>query len=312
MKKICFGFCVSLWFHFAIAQTFEVVPLGVRGGSDESNLSAYLVGATGTHVYVCLDAGTVHTGLEKAVASGALTGNVTTLLKENIKGYLISHPHLDHVAGLIINSPDDSQKPIYGLPFCLDVIKEKYFSWKSWANFGNEGEKPALNKYRYTPLTPGQPMALEQTNMRVQAFTLSHSAPGQSTAFLVEQNGDYLLYLGDTGADEVEQSHALAALWRQVGSLVKNKKLKAVFIEVSFTNEQPVKSLFGHLTPDLLMKELGALNTASGNTIAGLPVVVTHMKPLDDREENIKRQLAAANTLGVKLVFPVQGAALKF
>jgi len=110
----------------------------------------------------------------------------------------------------------------------------------------------------------------------------------------------------------MEQSNKLAALWQQVGGLVKTKKLKGIFIEVSFSNEQPAKFLFGHLTPALLMKELAALDKASGNSIAGLPVVITHMKPLDDREEKIKAQLNSLNTLGVKLMFPVQGALMKF
>jgi cAMP phosphodiesterase len=313
LKRHILAAAFSFGYIFTLAQTsFEVVPLGVKGGSDESNLSAYLVGGVSDNAFVCVDAGTVHAGLEKAIVAGTLKGDVTTVLKENIKGYLISHPHLDHVAGLILNSPDDAPKPIYGLPFCLDVIKEKYFSWKSWANFGNEGEKPMLNKYRYTPLVSGQSTALEQTTLRVQAFELSHASPGQSTAFLLEQHGDYLLYLGDTGADEVEQSNKLAALWQQVGGLVKTKKLKAIFIEVSFSNEQPTKLLFGHLTPALLMKELAVLDKASGNSIAGLPIVITHMKPLNDREEKIKAELNSLNTLGVRLVFPLQGERLTF
>ncbi len=43
--------------------SFSVIPLGVKGGLDESNLSAYLVGAAGNHDYVCVDAGTVHFGI---------------------------------------------------------------------------------------------------------------------------------------------------------------------------------------------------------------------------------------------------------
>ena len=38
------------------------------------------------------------------------------VLTTKIKGYLISHAHLDHLAGLIIASPDDSNKTIYALP----------------------------------------------------------------------------------------------------------------------------------------------------------------------------------------------------
>ena len=131
----------------AIAEpVFNVVPLGVEGGNDESNLPAYAVAVSGTDDYVCLDAGTVYYGIQRAVTDHLLKGTVLEVLRNNIKGYLISHPHLDHVAGLILNSPDDSAKPIYGLPFCLETIQEDYFNWKSWPNFGNHGNKPLLNK----------------------------------------------------------------------------------------------------------------------------------------------------------------------
>jgi 3',5'-cyclic-nucleotide phosphodiesterase len=229
-----------------------------------------------------------------------------------IKGYLLSHPHLDHVAGLIINSPEDSPKPLYGLPFCLDVIKEKYFSWKSWANFGNEGEKPTLNKYQYTALSTRNEIPLTQTSMSVKAFALSHAAPGQSTAFLIRQNNNYILYLGDTGADTIEHSKNLRQLWQQVGPLIKAKQLKAIFIEVSFPNEQPDKLLFGHLTPRLLMNELNILNNYSDHSLKGFPIVITHIKPVADNETKIKKQLSELNALQVKLVYPEQGAPLEF
>lgn len=44
-----------------------MVPLGVRGGLDEGNLSAYLVSPAGSTAYVCLDVGSLRTGLDKAV-----------------------------------------------------------------------------------------------------------------------------------------------------------------------------------------------------------------------------------------------------
>lgn len=315
MTHRIYFFAVILVCYTTIARpqtAFQVVPLGVKGGSDESNLSAYLVAASGTAAYVCLDAGTVHAGLQKAIERGAIKGTAADAQKNLIKGYLISHPHLDHVAGLIITSPEDSPKPIYGLPFCLDVLKEKYFSWKSWANFGNEGEKPTLNKYRYTPLAPENELPLEQTSMQVTAFDLSHSAPGQSTAFLIRENKNYILYLGDTGADTIEHSQKLRMLWQHIGPLVKAKQLRAIFIEVSFPNEQPDKSLFGHLTPRLLMNELAILDRYSNYTLKGLPIVITHIKPSGDNEAKIKRQLQESNDLQVKLIYPEQGKMIEF
>jgi cAMP phosphodiesterase len=302
--SICCSVCQS-------QPVFKVIPLGVKGGSDESNLSAYALAVYGTNAYVCLDAGTLYYGIKQAIAAKLLEGTVSEVLRNNLKGYLISHPHLDHVAGLILNSPDDSSKPIYGLPFCLEVIQEKYFNWKSWPNFGNQGEKPFLNKYHYIALSTEEEIPLEQTSMYVKAFPLSHSNPYQSTAFLIREAENYLLYLGDTGADAVEQSNKLHTLWKAVGPLIVSGKLKAIFIEVSFTNAQPDQLLFGHLTPRLLMNEMKILSQFSGG-LREFPIVIMHMKPTANREEIIKRELHELNDLRLKLIFAEQAKLLEF
>ncbi|MBS1936067.1 MAG: 3',5'-cyclic-nucleotide phosphodiesterase, partial [Bacteroidetes bacterium] len=241
------------------------------------------------------------------------TQKVASVLRTDIKGYFISHPHLDHLAGLVVNSPDDSSKAIYALPFCIDVLKNNYFTWKSWANFGNEGDKPALGKYHYVTLTEGKEIAAENTSLFVTPYLLSHSTPGQSTAFLVRSEDAYLLYLGDTGADEVEKANNLKTLWQNISPLVKAKKLKAIFIEVSFPNQQAEKLLFGHLTPKLLMQEMHILSGLAGSdAMKGLPVVITHIKPNGNNENMIKEQVTASNDLGLKIIFPQQAKKLEF
>jgi cAMP phosphodiesterase len=294
-------------------SAFKVVPLGVRGGLDESNLSAYMVAPEGSDAYICLDAGTLHAGIRKAVDSGVFRVAVGEVLKNYIKAYFISHPHLDHVAGLIINSPDDGPKPVYGLQACLDVLRDKYFTWESWANFGDAGEKPQLNKYHYSVMTPGQETAIPKTTLTVKAFPLSHGANFQSAAFLVRSGEAWLLYLGDTGADEIEHSDKLHLLWQEISPLIREKKLKAIFIEVSFPNEQPEKLLFGHLTPNLLMKEMQDLGQLTGGAaLQGLPVVITHRKPSGEQEPLIQKELDGSNPLKLSLIYPVQGRLLKF
>jgi 3',5'-cyclic-nucleotide phosphodiesterase len=297
-------------------SSFTVIPLGVKGGLDESNLSSYLVAQTGTPHYIALDAGTLYSGIQKAIEQGVLPGPGSMVLQQYITAYFISHPHLDHVAGLILNSPDDSTKDIYGLPFCLDVLQDKYFSWKSWANFGDEGEKPLLKKYHYVPMVPGNEMAIEKTPLAVTAYPLSHGAPYQSTAFLVKSGEACLLYLGDTGADSVEHSDKLHLLWQAAAPLVRAGQLKAIFIEVSFPSEQSDKSLFGHLTPHWLMEEMKDLERLAGpGSLKGLPVVITHMKPASDhgdQEATIRQELTANNPLQLQLIFPEQGRRLEF
>lgn len=308
-------FVVSAHFSMLVrAQpSFQVIPLGIQGGGDESNLSSYMVAAAGSKGFVCLDAGTVRAGISKAIKEKTLSGDPAGIMQHDIKAYLISHPHLDHLAGMVINSPDDSSKTIYALPFCIDVLKEKYFSWKSWANFADAGESPLLKKYHYQALLPGNEEAIQQTSLAVRAFPLSHGNPYQSTAFLLRSDNSYLLYLGDTGADSLERTGNLHALWSSIAPMIKAQQLKAIFIEVSFDNSQPAKSLFGHLTPQLLFSELQALADLSGtDALRRVPIVITHQKPGNGREKSISMQLKAGNTSDWKLVFPEQGKKLLF
>ncbi|MET4106886.1 3',5'-cyclic-nucleotide phosphodiesterase [Hymenobacter sp. UYP22] len=320
MRRLATGGMVVLMLLYSQSSTgqtksqpaFTVVPLGVKGGLAEGNLSAYLVAAVGSPAYVCLDAGTVYGGVEKAVASKALTGAAGEIIRTTIKAYLISHAHLDHVAGLLLNAPDDTPKSIYGLPDCLTTIQNDYFNWRAWPNFGPGGTPPALGKYQLRELVPGREIPVENTPLQVQTFVLSHGRPTQSAAFLVRSGRNYLLYLGDTGADAVEQTDNLRRLWEAVAPLVKARQLKGVFMEASYANSQPEKQLFGHLTPALLLQELGVLAQLAGpEAVRGLPVVITHIKPTAGNEKDIRQQLREANTLHLRLIFPEQGHLLE-
>jgi 3',5'-cyclic-nucleotide phosphodiesterase len=309
-------FC--LFFNLSQAQInnanggFQVIPLGIKGGLDEANLSAYLVSAKGNNDFICLDAGTLNAGLQK-IASSQIFGAATAedIQKKFIKAYFISHGHLDHAAGLILNSPNDIAKPVYAFPSVIDILKNNYFTWNSWANFGSEGDKPILNKYNYQRLIAGTEKAIPNTNLNVTPYSLSHVNPYESSAFLVRNNNDYLLYLGDTGADTIEKSDKLEKLWHAVAPMIGKKQLKAIFIEVSFDNSVPDKLLFGHLTPNLLMQELNKLNVISNGALKNVQIVVTHMKPCAQCEATIKSQIAAANTLGLYIVYPEQGVAME-
>jgi len=298
-----FGFTQS-------GPSFRIVPLGVLGGIDESNLSAYMIAAEGTNNYVCMDAGTLHYGIQQAVDNKVFPIPTTQVLRQYIKGYCISHAHLDHVAGLIINSPEDTAKNIYGLASTIQTIKTHYFTWDSWANFADDGDAPALKKYHYQILKPDSIASIKNTGISVQAFPLSHSNL-TSTAFLVNSNDNYILYLGDTGADDIEKSHNLHKLWEAIAPLIKSKKLKAIMIEASFPDEQPDKTLFGHLTPHWLMAEMDDLATLTGtDALKGFNVIITHLKPPQTSIYKIKLQLFNENKLHLNLIYPKQGEAI--
>ena len=311
-NKLVLFFLLTISVQVFGQTSFRLVPLGVKGGIDESNLSAYMLAPANSNNFVCLDAGTLHFGIEKAVANKIFTIPSEQVLRKYIKGYLISHSHLDHLSGLIINSPEDTTKNIYALADCIETFKTRYFTWKSWANFADEGEAPQLKKYHYKVLAPGVETPVENTEMTVKAFPLSHSNL-TSTAFLVRSNDSYILYLGDTGPDEIEKSHNLESLWQAIAPLVKAKKLKAIMIEVSFPDEQPDKTMFGHLTPRWLMKEMDDLEKLTGSgMLKDFNIVVTHIKPPEGSIERIKQQLAAENNFQLNLIYPQQGKEIDF
>ncbi|MDM1532481.1 MBL fold metallo-hydrolase [Myroides marinus] len=307
MKKIILSF---LLFSSALSfsQKLEIIPLGIYGGGDESNLSSYLIGVENSNSYLALDAGTIHSGINKAIAEKTFNVDNSTVLKEYIKGYFISHGHLDHLSGLIINSPEDSSKPIYALPFVIDIFKNNYFTNASWSNFANEGEKPIIGKYKYTRVKPSQSFSIENTSLSAEVFELSHVNPQLSSAILVKNNDEYVLYFGDTGADRVEKTTKLNYIWGYISPLIINKNLKTILIEVSFPNSQAENKLYGHLTPKLLNEELGNLAAYVGaDKLKDLNIIVTHLKPSGTAIETIKKELADNNLYQVNFIFPIQG-----
>ena len=125
--------------------------------------------------------------------------------------------------------------------------------------------------------------------MFVRAFPLSHAKPGQSAAFLIRHAENYLLYLGDTGADTIEGSDHLERLWHAISPLMTAGKVKANFGEILFANARPDQLLFGHLTPRLLMDEMKRLSQLSGDGLKKCPLVITHIKP-DTPSDEIKKR----------------------
>lgn len=315
----------------AFSAKFIAIPLGTKGGLIESDLSSYLLAPAGSTNFIALDAGTITSGLQRAVQNKSFDDIAVPednqlsvegyILQNHIKAYAISHAHLDHVAGLVINSPSDSSKPILGLPNTIDNIRDHLFNWKIWPNFGDDGEGYQLKKYNYVRLSPGEKQQVENTAMFVTAYELSHSNGYLSTAFLVESAGEYMLYFGDTGPDAVEKSNNMQKVWEVVAPHVKASKLHGIFLEVSFPSEKSDDKLYGHLTPKWLMQELHTLaklvNQDNPNTaLQGLKVVVTHIKPTfnhsETPEKTIMKELSEINDLGVQFIFPKSGTRIVF
>ena len=328
---------VSLFLCFPVfAQVppnpvFKLIVLGSGGGIAEDNLNCFLVAVKNSNDFICLDAGTLFSGIEKAVDAGRFYDvfvptemNITKtgyIFTKCIKAYLISHAHLDHISGLIIGSPADTPKPIYGSEKTINFLKENIFNWEIWPNFTSEGDGFRLKKFDLQIVKPQIQTRVENTSFNITPFIISHQEPYTSIAYLIENYGEFMLYIGDTGSDEIEKTGNLNKLWLAIAPIISQSRMHAIMLECSYPNSQLDSQLYGHLNPKWMMKELTKLaQQISPENLAGalkgLNIIVTGIKPGIEPGNNaagqIYKELLQMNNLGVKFIIPEQGQRFEF
>lgn len=294
--------------------SFECIVLGCSGGPFENNCSGYLLSPFEHSTYVGLDAGSLLGGLEIAWKKGRVgRKSLQEIFRNELKGYLISHSHLDHLLGLVIASQADSPKPLYAQEATIDAIRDHLFNGKIWPNYGNEGENP-IGQYSYHRLKVREKTLIEGTEMTFEMFPLVHARLCPSSAFLIEFRGDYVLYFGDTSADQTHETHALKTIWQKVAPFVHEGRLKGILLECSYPKGLSGAGVRAHLDTETMREELATLASIAGG-IEGLKVVVIHRKESlqgSDPKELISKELAQNNSLGVHFVFPSQGDKILF
>ncbi len=310
---------------------FSCVVLGAGGGPREDDVSGYMLWPAGLpEEAVFLDAGTLTAGIRKADEMGNLwefrvppDSNLTRegWILRNAKAYFISHAHLDHIAGMVINSPVDSSKQLFGIEPTIKDLQEHVFNWRVWPNFGDAGPGFALGVYKYVTLTPGEEVPIANTSMTVEGHVLAHDLPYETGGFLIQKDGYYVMYFGDTGPDKVQNTDHLLKVWERLAPLIREGSLLGMFIEVAYPEGRPDNQLFGHFTPSWLMHEFHRLAEIVNpenpeEALNNLTVVVTHIKPefvmAPSPFQQISEQLDALNDLGINFIYPRQGMRIEF
>jgi len=138
---------------------------------------------------------------------------------------------------------------------------------------------------------------------------------------LIESEGNYILYFGDTGADEIEGYKKLEHIFQEITPLIQKNKLHAILTEVSFPNEQDSKYLYGHLKPELLEKELNKLAQLiqpndKNHALSGVKILITHIKPdyklKNNSRKTIIKELEEMNKFGAEFIYPHQSEKFEF
>ncbi|CAK5279384.1 unnamed protein product [Mycena citricolor] len=260
----------------------DLLVVGEGGGPDETNLSAYLLKpATSSWEdgALAIEAGSGQGTLQKLLQrDSALLDDperpVSRALSaaevySSIRGYLITHAHLDHIASLVLSagSLTGPRKRIYASKHTLEDLEACVFSDRLWPNLASWKEEDDDHMLLYSPLDL---TSLKYTTLMptisVRGLPVSHGHNGSGTcdsaAYFIrhDPSGQEFLFFGDVEPDTISESPRTANVWRAAAPKIP-ATLSAIFIECSWPSSRPDDLLFGHLKPEHLVRELEVLAT---------------------------------------------------
>ncbi len=210
----------------------------------------------------------------------SIISNSSFILSEYIKSFCITHPHLDHIAGLVINCPDFSpqnSKVFYGLKDTIDAIHNHIFNGIIWPNLTNRGDSEG--KHVLLEILEPKKYYEVAVNLSVSAYPLSHGVfegnypdlkSYESTAYFIRDSmtDNQILVLGDVEPDSISTDPQTHTVWEYASLLILHGRLSAIMIECSHCGDPSDETLFGHLSPSHLIDELVSLNEAVATLVS--------------------------------------------
>ena len=189
--------------------------------------------------------------IDDAVAfdAGSLAMASSCRQKQNIRDIVISHAHLDHIAGLPLFIDDlfaTLTEPIriHASADVIDVLERDIFNWRVYPRFSelSNGKGPVLE---YREIELGREFNV--AGLSVTPVGVNHKVP--SSGFIVSNTTGTIALTGDTAAT--------GRFWETVNA---ERRVSAVLIECAFPNElSDLSAISHHLTPAGLKEELSKL-----------------------------------------------------
>ena len=199
-----------------------------------------------------------------AVDAGSLAMAASKLQQNEIRDVVLTHAHLDHIAGLPLFIDDHFStltEPItvYATQPVIDTLERDIFNWSVYPRFSelSNANGPVL---RYESF--GQAEEFTVKHLTFRPIDVNHKVP--STGFLISDTTTTIALSGDTAETD--------DFWEKCNT---TPNLKAVLVECAFPDELvELATVSDHLTPRRLAKELEKLESRD------YPVFVINMKPM--------------------------------
>jgi ribonuclease BN (tRNA processing enzyme) len=197
------------------------------------------------------------------IDGGTVGGALASHEQLAIDHALVSHSHLDHVAGLAYLTETlalcAAQRPltIASLDPVVTALRSSIFNDIVWPDF-TKLPTPGAPVLRFQPLKEDVEQYIG--DLWVTPVAVSHTVP--TSGFILHDGTSGFVYSADTGPTE--------ALWNAARHV---RGLRAVILECAFPNRLAgLADIARHMTPELIRRELDKMPH-------DVPVLIFHVKP---------------------------------
>ena len=208
-----------------------------------------------------------------AFDAGSLAISCTNDQKNQIRDVVLSHAHLDHIAGLPLYIDDlfaTIKRPIqiHATAEVIEILERDIFNWSIYPRFSElRNDHGVVLEYR--PFEVENDFSVK--HLTVKAVNVNHKVP--SVGFIVSDENSCFALTNDTAA--------VNRFWEVIN---ETENLSAVLIECAFPDElSDLACTSHHLTPRVLGMELRKLKQ-------NCPIFVVNIKPM--YVEQVTRQIS--------------------
>lgn len=219
-----------------------------------------------------------------AIDAGSLAMAASREQQVGIRDIVLTHAHLDHIAGLPLFLDDlfsalTEPVTVHAAPSVISVLEQSVFNWDVYPRFSelSNASGPVL---RYKPFTNGEEFKVKHLTFRPLA--VNHKVP--SFGYLISDGSGTIVLSGDTAE--------MDGFWNVVN---ETADVSAILLECAFPNElEDLAQISHHLTPQRLRTELSKCE------IPDCPVFVINLKPM--YRETIVAQLNDLSLANLKVL----------
>lgn len=209
-----------------------------------------------------------------AIDAGSLASACNSQQRNQIRDIVLTHAHLDHIAGLPLFVDDLFAHLIEPIRVrataeVIEILERDVFNGEVYPRFSRlKNQFGAV--LEYCPFEIGETFSVK--HLRLKSVGVNHQV--QSVGFVVGDGQTTFALSGDTAETD--------DFWKIVND---EKKLDAILIECAFPNElTDLAEISRHLTPKTLHREIAKLRREK------YPIYIVNIKPM--YREEIIRQIA--------------------